>query len=767
MIQIYKKGNIDYSMNGDMVLFPTTCEVDAKLNGIWKMELVHPRDAEGRWREIKEERVISAPTFMGKRQLFRIREVEKTDDEVTATALPVFLDAEDDCFLMDVRPVAKNGRQALDMMMKGTKYSGRSDITTAATAYFELRNLISAISGEEEPTFIGRWGGEILYDNYEIIINERVGGDYGVEARYGKNMSGIDHTLDMSGVVTRIIPAAYNGYMMSGNEPWVDSERIGTYEKIYIRRIKFDDVKMREDAQEEDEENGVIICGSEEELDRALTRRCKELFAGGADLPLVSINIDMVELSGTEEYKEFKILETVGLGDDIMCRHKELDITTKERVIELVWDCCRDCIKNVVLGEALYDYFDHTSGDLESILNRVSGAIGGDGSVMAGAIKGFIDAAKTQLRLQNTVAKRQDVRAILFEDLDPASELFGAMALGTQGLQIAKRRTEDGRDWDWTTALTANGLIANIIVAGKVSSKNGKVYFDLDNNEIACSRIIDRSNEDITIDGVSYANVAAEMQKVDFGNEKTYGMLIKKEGFEDYGILISPSASKRDRSTISCGEGLDLRGGPGRYGEPRIGIGKGSNGGLIVAETEKNSVLRIGSNSILLQKGTDGYWQLSSKGHKFSGNVELNDSLRVYGTKNRVVKTDNYGDRLLYSYETAKPYFGDVGEGILDENGMCYIFVDSVFLETINIECQYQVFLQKYGREDIWVEERRKNCFIVKGSPGVKFGWEIKARQLKYEVERLEKNVKNPETDTTDYAEQAQKYVDGFFRQIL
>lgn len=810
MIQIYKKGNIDYSMNGDMVLFPTTCEVDAKLNGIWKMELVHPRDAEGRWREIKEERVISAPTFMGKRQLFRIREVEKTDDEVIATALPVFLDAEDDCFLMDVRPVAKNGRQALDMMMKGTKYSGRSDITTAATAYFELRNLISAISGEEEPTFIGRWGGEILYDNYEIIINERVGGDYGVEARYGKNMSGIDYTLDMSGVVTRIIPAAYNGYMMSGNEPWVDSERIGTYEKIYIRRIKFDDVKMREDAQEEDEENGVIICGSEEELDRALTRRCKELFAGGADLPLVSINIDMVELSGTEGYKEFKILETVGLGDDIMCRHKELDITTKERVIELVWDCCRDCIKNVVLGEALYDYFDHTSGDLESILNRVSGAIGGDGSVMAGAIKGFIDAAKTQLRLQNTVAKRQDVRAILFEDLDPASELFGAMALGTQGLQIAKRRTEDGRDWDWTTALTANGLIANVIVAGilsdkrglnywnldtgefslsatgfkidgenaedyfkenwtqeevfnkltdngktmgiylkggklylnaqymqigKISSKNGKVYFDLDNNELACSKMIspDTGNYLQTVVDVGYPEGTAP------ADSTASAMRVYSNGYPEKALRMLSSA--KGAATISTAGSLDIvcskAYSDGGHGESWVALSSGKVD-IYAADVSQTGVSGTAKIELSPVYGVSGGSVRIRPYLSVGGGMHVDGPLRASGTKNRVAETENYGKRMLYCYEMSSPMFGDAGEGVTDEKGECCIYMDPVFLETIETNVEYHVFLQKEGEGDLWIDRKETDHFIVRGTENLKFSWEAKAVQKEYEYERLE-----------------------------
>ena len=55
---------------------------------------------------------------------------------------------------------------------------------------------------------------------------------------------------------------------------------------------------------------------------------------------------------------------------------------------------------------------------------------------------------------------------MLFEDLDPDSETFGAMCLGTMGFQIARERTADGRDWNWTTFGTGKGFFADYIVAG-------------------------------------------------------------------------------------------------------------------------------------------------------------------------------------------------------------------------------------------------------------------------------------------------------------
>ena len=86
-------------------------------------------------------------------------------------------------------------------------------------------NLIEAINGSDDNAFVSRWGGEILYDNYQVIINEKAGGDYGVQVMYGKNIvkDGFSEMVDMSEVATRIVPKSYNGYMIEGDTPWVDS----------------------------------------------------------------------------------------------------------------------------------------------------------------------------------------------------------------------------------------------------------------------------------------------------------------------------------------------------------------------------------------------------------------------------------------------------------------------------------------------------------------------------------------------------------------
>lgn len=488
MIQIYKPENTGYEKNGDMPLFPTTATVHAVLNGEWEVTLEHPIDEDGRWKYIIEDAVVKMPSFNGD-QLFRVKRKEKSDDGITAEMQPIFMDAKDDCFLKDVRPTEKTGQQALDMMTEpNKKYSARSNITNISTAYYQTKNLIEAISAEDENSFINRWGGEVIYDNYTIVINDRAGDDYGYEVLYGKNIpeNGISEEIETRDIVTRIVPKAYNGNMIEGDAPWIDSPEIEKYPTIRYGVMEFEDVKMREDAQEDDEEDGITVCDTQEQLEEALKKKCEEQFEAGVDKPTVTLSVDIVMLEGTDLYKDFEDLTKVSLGDTVHCRHSKLNIVTDARVIELEWDCLEKRVDSVVVGEFQYNYID----DATSMMNRVESAIRPDGSVIGQQVKGVLNAINTQLRYQKNAAQTQDVRAIIFEDMNPDSPLYGAMCLGTQGFQIADKRTEDGRDWDWSTAFTAKGGYADVLIAGILADKTGKNFWNLDTGEMQLSGIL-------------------------------------------------------------------------------------------------------------------------------------------------------------------------------------------------------------------------------------------------------------------------------------
>jgi hypothetical protein len=160
---------------------------------------------------------------------------------------------------------------------------------------------------------------------------------------------------------------------------------------------------------------------------------------------------------------------------------------------------------------------------------------------------------------------------------------------------------------------------------------------------------------------------------------------------------------------------------------------------------------------------------VSGGGASISGATYINGNLVVASgySKNKMADTKDYGDRLLYCYETASPLFGDVGQGMTDENGECYVFIDDIFTETVSLDRNYQVFLQKEESGDLWVSFKREDFFLVKGSPNLKFAWELKARQKKWESERLEIFDKTEKRDEeVDYEEMAANMVASFYEGL-
>lgn len=106
-------------------------------------------------------------------------------------------------------------------------------------------------------------------------------------------------------------------------------------------------------------------------------------------------------------------------------------------------------------------------------------------------------------------------------------------------------------------------------------------------------------------------------------------------------------------------------------------------------------------------------------------------NLMVNGNKKRIVKTLNYDTVSLSAYETPEPMFGDIGCGQLDEYGKTYIWIDPIFIESVENQYEYKIFLTKYGSGELYVdiENSTKEYFIVCGEPNLRFSWEIKSIQ--------------------------------------
>lgn len=472
MIEIYLKTNTNYEANGDITLEPTSCIY----NSSDKIEtLEHPLDDLGRWKYIQYDNVL-AITRNGKKKLYRIFNIVKSLDFITAYARPLAFDLIDHV-LIDVRPTGKTAQEALDIILSGTNFKGHSNLSGANTAYYVRKNIIEALISDDENSFINRWGGEPYFDNYDIYMNDRIGANNGVRVSFGYNLAAIEEDINIEEVATRIIPTGYNGIMLEGNTPWVDSPNINKYANIKTRVINFEDIKVK-DSQDDEEGFNTI-----QEARQALIRRCQELFENGIDKPIINYNIDMINLADTTAYKEFKVLQEVNEGDTVTCYVKHLDIDVEARVVNVELDEITGKLINIELGNVKDNFFNKQADMMNRVDNILNSVVDPNGNINAAKIKGFIDSTKTILKAQRDIAEKQQVRAMIFEDLVEGSPTYGCVCLGTQGFEVSRQRTSDGLNWDFTTAITAEGIIADKIVGNLFSSKDGSTTINMNNGE--------------------------------------------------------------------------------------------------------------------------------------------------------------------------------------------------------------------------------------------------------------------------------------------
>lgn len=192
---------------------------------------------------------------------------------------------------------------------------------------------------------------------------------------------------------------------------------------------------------------------------------------------------------------------------------------------------------------------------------------------------------------------------------------------------------------------------------------------------------------------------------------------------------------------------------------------------------EKTNTITVANNrigSITLRGSSTGdgsecslySHMLSLDGAPGSGQYTNISATALYctGSKHRVVRTQDYGERLLCCYETPSPMFGDVGAAQIDETGKCLIFIDEKFAQTIDLEYLYDVFLTKYGSGDCYVSERTASYFIVEGTKNLKFAWEIKTIQRDYENLRLEEHTH--EKNDTDCIYDVSAYMNTLLYQL-
>ena len=459
MISLYDSKETVFTSNGLVVLSDAiSCLVTEGLNGSFECAIEYPLDERGKWQYLIEDNIIKADG-----QLFRIYHRVKTLNSVLINARHIFYDLLEN-LLEDVRPTSLSGQGALDYLLTRTQYvhpfTSMGDVGGINTKHFVRKNPVDAIMGDEG--IIAAWGGELVRDNFLIKLLGARGLDRGVLVAYGKNIQGIEETLDTSGICTRLMPIGKDGLLLT--EKYIDSPYINNYPFPKIKVVEFSDVE---------DETTLRAVGVAYMLNAKI------------DIPHFNYKIDFLELSKTEEYKDYAVLERVYEGDTVTIRHSKLGIDLKAKVIKIIKNVLTDKIEKVELGSfkpniatGINDAIQGVRQEIVQVTSAYQKAIDNATALITGSTGGNV------VIRTDEAGKPYEILIMDTNDVMTAVNVwrwnlggFGYSSTGINGpYEVAI--TMDGHIVaSFITALVING---EQIIAGIIQSKTGKWLLNLD-----------------------------------------------------------------------------------------------------------------------------------------------------------------------------------------------------------------------------------------------------------------------------------------------
>ena len=596
----------------------------------------------------------------------------------------------------------------------------------------DVPSAVKAILGGQEGSILDVFGaGEYEWDKWTVKLYASRGNDTGVSIRYGVNLTDLTHDIDISGAYTGAVP-----FWKSPEDDTVVTLDEGFVQVSVPQLVTWVDNNGNEIVDDQ----GRVVCANvensatllkmtamdlsdafEEQPTQAQLRAeaLRRLSNSEAWLPSENIKVSFIDLAHTEEYKDVAALQRVKLCDRVSVYCGPLGVSAVSmQVIRVVFNVLTERYDEIELGKAKTSLAQAITDTVEVVTKDMPTV-----SMMKQAI--------TSATEQITGAKGGHVRFIY----DANGEMQEILILDTDNINTAVKVwrwnsggfgfSSNGYAGPYETAITQDGqIVADFITAGAINAgliTVGNLIADI------------IKGGTLTLGGRGNVNGSFRMLNADGHEIGTWDYT----GLYAENTTISGSITSVARNTS-----------PGGYYTVQINDGKlvfsGSNltgnANMHVFPSNNNAGLQISSVILYLP------------------DTSVNGSFSVSGTKSRTVTTDQYSDRLLYCYETPSPLFGDVGEGTISEDGICYVWLDPVFAQTISTD-QYQVFLQRYGPGECYVLERRGGCFVVAGTPGLSFGWEIKAKQGDFDQLRLEKNEDKFTPPEATYGEDAAAHI--------
>lgn len=684
---LYKSTETNFTTQGlGAIKDAISCYVTEERNGIYELEMEYPQTGV-HFDDIQNGNIIMAiPSPYRDAQPFRIYKVTKPlNGNVTVYANHISYDLNK----IPVNPLsATTVSSALsrikDNMQIQNNFLFWTDKTTTADFSSAVPSACRSLLGGQEGSILDVYGGEYEWDRFTVRLHNQRGEDSGVVIRYGKNLTGLNQEGDITNLVTGICPYWYSdGTLVMCNPPIIYRDGMTAQSAIPVDMTdKFDEAPSQAQLQ-----------------------AAAESYIESNDIgePSVSITVEFVQLAQMSGYEHLALLEKCDLCDTIKVQYEEAGIDVTAKIVSIQTDVLLEKYESMEIG-SIRANIAQTIADQQAQISQI-----GSSSMLQQAIQNatnWITGGRGGYVIFQLNADGQPDEILIMDT--PSIETAQKVWRWNQG---GLGYSKNGYDGPYETAITQDGaIVADFITAGTMMAniiKGGTLTMGGPNNGNGVIRVLNSSGLEIL-------------------------------RMDSSGLTVSQGTI----SGVSINLGNNFIATSGGYMTAKTGI--------IGIWRFYDEVFMTSDYKLQFVKQPDGSWDISNldgdircNRASFSGLVicsnglQVSGGLSVSGTKNRLVNTDHYGKRLLNAYETAVPYFGDIGTGEILGDGECFVEIDPIFAETISLE-DCVVFLQAEGDGKCYIAEKYADGFIVAGTPGLKFAYEIKAKQKGFENIRLD-----------------------------
>lgn len=326
--------------------------------------------------------------------------------------------------------------------------------------------------------------------------------------------------------------------------------------------------------------------------------------------------------------------------------------------------------------------------------------------------------------------------------------------------------------------VNVTNLNANNITSGTINGQNLSMNLDTGVVDFQKGRIrsttgtldIDIDRGTLQISNNSGEGIFASYGRLEFSSKTNWGGNLPPQYGKIY-RTVDFLTGVAEGITIEGSEGVEIKtsnyngwGTPTLSGTPNgVGLTMANNGKVIFESGGPLRLIAGDSNNITrpsISIGTNTWTDRGSdneRGQNVSivgngvyicptgetmigdGGLIVEGRLGVRGAKNSIVDTSQ-GKTAINAYETAEYYFGDIAKTNTGASKRVKIMIDPIFLETINTDINYHVFVSSYDNGYAWVSEMAKDYFVIESNvPNLHVSYEIKAKRKQYENVRLDK----------------------------